>query len=93
MSRRAFAKAAVLLALATSACSAIYLRRLADPCRISLPKPERVTIRTVLVDPPALYRDDGGCIEYVGPADACPRYKIPLADGRLVDLVDVRPGT
>src|SRR5262245_8044738 len=41
----------------------------------------------------ALYRDDGGRIVSVGPATACPRYKIPLDEGRLVDLVDLRPGT
>src|SRR5262245_34704211 len=34
-----------------------------------------------------------GRVQYYGPRLACPRAKIPLADGRLVDLADLRPGT
>ena len=89
--RRALAKPAVLLAVAVPAVSALYLVRTRD-CRPVL-RPAAISAAAVPADPPSLYRDDGGCIAYYAPATACPLHGIPLADGRLVDLADLRPGT
>jgi Pentapeptide repeats (8 copies) len=91
MPRRAFAKPAVLVTivgLVAGAVAAIF-PCFATRCRGCAARRPPGTV----TEPSGLYRDEGGRQVYVGPATACPQHQIPLADGRLVDLVDLRPGT
>jgi len=89
MSRRAFAKPAVFLALAAVGAATLLLT--AEP--VHCPGKKQLPPGSFLLGPellPVNARMDDDCGP---PHEPCPRYKIPLADGRLVDLADLQMGT
>src|SRR5262245_61054860 len=79
--RRAFARPGLLLAL-LSGVGAATLLLTAEPVQAPARRPPAVIAHT----PPFSYADP------LTEPRPCPRYNIPLADGRKVNLADLRPG-